>query len=279
MQFTQSELIAIAKMALDISKADGLRHQKETDAIMSELRRFGVAFEDCSTILVHALNLSFDAAVRTVSSFSPEEKKYVAAYLGALICVDENVTESEMRLWQTISNRCDLPSMSLYDATQIMLSFSKSSADIKIEQHKDSSRHPNCSWEEFKRKKEEEAEEKRRRQLQREAEERRKAEERRIAKEREERILQLKIEAGKIKEKIEKECSKTFFVSYFLPFMIIISILMFTIVPSEPFMFIVISILAIIGGIGLVLKCYIDIDKKKQEWKDNHPDDPVGSWL
>ena len=32
MQFTQSELIAIAKMALDISKADGLRHQKETDA-------------------------------------------------------------------------------------------------------------------------------------------------------------------------------------------------------------------------------------------------------
>lgn len=274
MQFTQSELIAIAKMALDISKADGLRHQKETDAIMSELRSFGVAFEDCSTILVHALNLSFDAAVRTISSFSTEEKKYVAAYLGALICVDENVTESEMRLWQTISNRCDLPSMSLYDATQIMLSFSKSSADIKIEQHKDSSRHPNCSWEEFKRKKEEEEEEKRRRQQQRESEERRKAEERRIAKEREERILQLKIEAGKIKEQIEKECSKACLTPWLI-IMIILLLLSF----ANPFMLIPAFIGAVIGGIWAVFKYYIDIDKKKQEWKDNHPDDPVGSWL
>lgn len=274
MQFTQSELIAIAKMALDISKADGLRHQKETDAIMSELRRFGVAFEDCSTILVHALNLSFDASVRTISSFSPEEKKYVAAYLGALICVDENVTESEMRLWQTISNRCDLPSMSLYDATQIMLSFSKSSADIKIEQHKDSYRHPNCSWEEFKRKKEEEAEEKRRRQLQREAEERRKAEERRIAKEREERILQLKIEAGKIKKKIEKECS----IACLTP-CIIIMIILLLLSFAIPFMLIPAFIWAVIGGIWAVFKCYIDIDKKKQEWKDNHPNDPIGSYL
>lgn len=274
MQITQSELIAIAKMALDISKADGLRHQKETDAIMSELRRFGVAFEDCSTILVHALNLSFDAAVRTISSFSTEEKKYVAAYLGALICVDENVTESEMRLWQTISNRCDLPSMSLYDATQIMLSFSKSSADIKIEQHKDSSRHPNCSWEEFKRKKEEEAEEKRRRQQQRESEERRKAEERRIAKEREERILQLKIEAGEIKDKIEKECSKVCLIPY-LTLGAILSLLGFV----TPIMLIPALIWSLVGGIWMIFKCYNDIDKKKQEWRDNHPNDPIGSYL
>ena len=123
MKFTQSELIAIAKMALDISKADGLHHQKETDAITSELIRFGVAFEDCPTILVHALNLSFDDAVKTISSFSTKEKKYVAAYLGALICVDENVADSEMKLWQTISNRCNLPSMSLYDAIQIIRQF------------------------------------------------------------------------------------------------------------------------------------------------------------
>lgn len=274
MQFTQSELIAIAKMALDISKADGLRHQKETDAIMSELRRFGVAFEDCSTILVHALNLSFDAAVRTISSFSTEEKKYVAAYLGALICVDENVTESEMRLWQTISNRCDLPSMSLYDATQIMLSFSKSSADIKIEQHKDSFRHPNCSWEEFKRKKEAEEEEKRRRQRQRELEEKRKAEEYRKAKERNEKIIQLQIEAGKIKEQIEKECSKACLTPYLI-IMIILLLLSFAI----PFMLVPALIWSLVGGIWMIFKCYNDIDKKKQEWRDNHPNDPIGSYL
>lgn len=272
MQFTQSELIAIAKMALDISKADGLRHQKETDAIMSELRRFGVAFEDCSTILVHALNLSFDVAVRTISSFSTEEKKYVAAYLGALICVDENVTESEMRLWQTISNRCNLPSMSLYDACQIMQSCSLSGQ--KTQQPKNLPKEQPLSWEEFKRKKEAEEEEKRRRQRQRELEEKRKAEEDRIAKEREERILQLKIEAGKIKEQIEKECSKACLTPWLI-IMIILLLLSF----ANPFMLVPALIWTLVGGIWAVFKCYIDIDKKKQEWKDNHPDDPVGSWL
>ena len=101
MHFTNSELAAIARMALYIAKADGLQHQKETDAIMSELRRFGVAFEDCPTILVHALNLSFDDAVRIISSFSNEEKKYVAAYIDALIYVDENVADSENAVFMT----------------------------------------------------------------------------------------------------------------------------------------------------------------------------------
>lgn len=279
MHFTNSELIAIAKMALDISKADGLRHQKETDAIMSELRRFGVAFEDCSTILVHALNLSFDAAVRTISSFSPEEKKYVAAYLGALICVDENVTESEMRLWQTISNRCDLPSMSLYDACQIMQSCSLSGQ--KAQQPKNLPKEQPLSWEEFKRKKEAEEEEKRRRQRQRELEEKRKAEEYRIERERRERIEKMKREAAKVTEEIEKKCSIKFLLLLFLmiPLFTIASIEVLQRFDNGGMLFLLLLFLMVVIGLVLVIKCYIDIDNKKQEWRDKHPNDPIGSYL
>lgn len=158
----------------------------------------------------------------------------------------------------------------------------KSSNDSKpkttIHQSEQTPNRMNCSWEEYKKIKEAEERDKRIAEKQRELEEKRKAEEYKIAKERNEKIIQIQIEAGKIKEQIEKECSKTFLVSYLLPFMIIISILMFF-VPSYPPMFITVSILGIFGGIGLALKNYIDIDKKKQEWKDNHPDDPAGGYL
>lgn len=158
----------------------------------------------------------------------------------------------------------------------------KSSNDSKpkttIHQSEQTPNRMNCSWEEYKKIKEAEERDKRIAEKQRELEEKRKAEEYKIAKERNEKIIQIQIEAGKIKEQIEKECSKTFLVSYLLPFMIIISILMFF-VPSYPPMFIIVSILGIFGGIGLALKNYIDIDKKKQEWKDNHPDDPAGGYL
>lgn len=272
MHFTNSELAAIARMALYIAKADGQQHQKESDAIYSELRRFGIASDDLPTILVHALNLPFDEASQIISSFSQEEKRYVAAYLGALICVDDNISDSEMKLWQTISYRCNLPSMSLYDACQIMQSCSLS--DQKTQQPKNLPKEEPLSWEEFKRNKEAEEEEKRRRQKQRELEEKRKAEEYRIAKERNEKIIQLQIEAGKIKEQIEKECSKACLTPWLI-IMIILLLLSFAI----PFMLVPALIWSLVGGIWMIFKCYNDIDKKKQEWRDNHPNDPIGSYL
>ena len=86
--------------------------------------------------------------------------------------------------------------------------------------------------------------------------------------------MQLKIEAGKIKEQIEKECSKACLTPWLI-IMIILLLLSF----ANPFILVPALIWTLVGGIWAVLKYYIDIDKKKQEWKDNHPDDPVGSWL
>lgn len=277
MHFTNSELAAIARMALYIAKADGQQHQKESDAIYSELRRFGIASDDLPTILVHALNLPFDEASQIISSFSQEEKRYVTAYLGALICVDDNISDSEMKLWQTISCRCNLPSMSLYDACLIMQSFSLS--DQKTQQPKNLPKEQPLSLEEFKRKKEAEEEEKRRRQ--RQLEEKRKAEEYRIERERRERIEKMEREAAKVTEEIEKKCSIKFLLLLFLmiPLFTIASIEVLQRFDNGGVLFLLLLFLMVVIGLVLVIKCYIDIDNKKQEWRDKHPDDPIGGYL
>lgn len=279
MHFTNSELAAIARMALYIAKADGQQHQKESDAIYSELGRFGIASDDLPTILVHALNLPFDEASQIISSFSQEEKRYVTAYLGALICVDDNVSDSEMKLWQTISCRCNLPTMSLYDACRIMQSFSLS--DPKTQQLKNLPKEQPLSWEEFKRKKEAEEEEKRRRQRQRELEEKRKAEEYRIERERRERIEKMEREAAKVTEEIEKKCSIKFLLQLFLmiPLFTIASIEVLQRFDNGGVLFLLLLFLMVVIGFVFVIRCYIDIDNKKQEWRDKHPDDPIGSYL
>lgn len=89
-----------------------------------------------------------------------------------------------------------------------------------------------------------------------------------------EKIIQLQIEAGKIKEQIEKECSKACLTPCLI-IMIILLLLSFAI----PFMLVPALIWALVGGIWMIFKCYNDIDKKKQEWRDNHPNDPIGSYL
>ena len=125
MFFTHLELIAITRMALYISGADGSHHQKETNAITSELRRFGVGQEECTSVITRALIISFDEAAQTISNFNMEEKRYVTAFLGVLIMVDENIAPAEMDMWRKISNRCNLPAMTLHDALEIMLSLSR----------------------------------------------------------------------------------------------------------------------------------------------------------
>jgi hypothetical protein len=49
-----------------------------------------------------------------------EEKRYVTAFLGTLICVDGDIQDSEMKLWSLVSALCDLPTMNIMEAVNIM---------------------------------------------------------------------------------------------------------------------------------------------------------------
>ena len=143
-----------------------------------------------------------------------------------------------------------------------------------IHQSEQTPSHKNYSWEEYKKIKEEEERDKRIAEKQRELEEKRKAEEFRIAKERNEKLIQAQIKAEKIKSKIDKDCSKTSLFPY-LTIVIILILLGFV----ENTILVFAFIWTLFGGIGMLIKYYDDVDKKKKKWRESHPDDPAGSYL
>ena len=120
MWFTDRELSAIFRMAVVVADADGNISNEETVLMAREFVRFGVSEDKVQSIMVEALQLSPADACVTISKMTSEEKRYVTAYLGTIICVDGRIQDSEMRAWALTSKICDLPTMSLGDAIEIM---------------------------------------------------------------------------------------------------------------------------------------------------------------
>ena len=120
MWFTDRELSAIFRMAVVVADADGNISNEETVLMAREFVRFGVSEDKVQSIMVEALQLSPADACVTISKMTSEEKRYVTAYLGTIICVDGRIQDSEMRAWALTSKICGLPTMSLGDAIEKM---------------------------------------------------------------------------------------------------------------------------------------------------------------
>ncbi|MBO7230751.1 MAG: TerB family tellurite resistance protein [Bacteroidaceae bacterium] len=120
MIFTNQELSAIFKMATVVAGADGNVSNEETALMAIELIRFGVSEEKSQIIMKEGLALSPAEACVIISKMTNEEKKYVTAYLGTMICADGKIEDSEMKAWALISKICNLPTMSLGDAIEIL---------------------------------------------------------------------------------------------------------------------------------------------------------------
>ena len=114
MTFTGIEMAAISKLALTMAAADGKLEKNELTYIALELGRFGV--KDATPILKGAEEMDPTIALSIVSKMSSEEKKYVTAYLGALMAVDGEIDEKELALWNLTSSLCNLPTMNISDA-------------------------------------------------------------------------------------------------------------------------------------------------------------------
>ena len=114
MTFTRLEMSAIAKLALAMANADGNVEKSELTYIAMELARFGV--QDCEPILDGAAEMDASVALSIVSKMTNEEKRYVAAYLGTLMAIDNDIDDKELALWRLTSTLCGLPSMNIKEA-------------------------------------------------------------------------------------------------------------------------------------------------------------------
>lgn len=122
MRLTDNELAAIIHLAKAMAAADGKVESIELLVIARELSRFGVDSSKSNTLLTRSDTMEFSSAIATVSNMSVDNKRYVTAYLGTLMCVDGNVSDSEKALWSLVSLLCGLPTMSIKEALSIMAS-------------------------------------------------------------------------------------------------------------------------------------------------------------
>lgn len=120
MIFTNQELGAILKMATVMANADGHISEEEKTMMAVELLRFGVNENKASVITKEAATLTPVEACIIISKMTNEEKRYVTAYLGAMICADGKIENSEIKAWALISNLCNLPQMTIKEALDIM---------------------------------------------------------------------------------------------------------------------------------------------------------------
>ena len=103
-----------------MANADGKITNEETQMIVLEMKRFGVGLNNARLIAEIGDKMPYGECCQIVSNMTAEEKKYVTAFLGTLICADGDVDDSEMKLWSLISTLCDLPTMNIFEAVKIM---------------------------------------------------------------------------------------------------------------------------------------------------------------
>ncbi len=100
--------------------ADGNVAEEERTLMALELVRFGVDENKAKVIIKEAEELTPAESCIIISKMTNEEKKYVTAYLGLLICADGKIEDSELKMWTLTTSLCDLPKMSLNEAVEIM---------------------------------------------------------------------------------------------------------------------------------------------------------------
>ena len=109
MTFNVYEFAAILHLAKAMASADDRLEEKELAVIVNESKRFGVEPSMFDKLLELSNELEFSTAISLISKMDAEQKKYVAAYLGALMCIDGDINDTEMALWRLVSTLCGLP--------------------------------------------------------------------------------------------------------------------------------------------------------------------------
>lgn len=100
--------------------ADGRCDEREMAVVKNELVRFGASLEQILTLIEEAKNMEFEKAIRLISNFDLERKKYVASYLAVIMIADGEIDEKELALWRMATLLCGLPEMDTHQAIENM---------------------------------------------------------------------------------------------------------------------------------------------------------------
>ena len=120
LSFSNVEMAAIIKTAMAMATADGKVEDNEKAMIAIEAARFNLGSDKFESLLKLSTSMSATDSLAMIAAMDAAEKRYVAAYLGAMIAADGDIDDKEMSLWRLVSTLCDLPTMTIVDAIDYM---------------------------------------------------------------------------------------------------------------------------------------------------------------
>ncbi|MBQ0090765.1 MAG: hypothetical protein KBT27_15675 [Prevotellaceae bacterium] len=118
MTFSGKQLAAILKAGFAMVKADGIENKEELQILFNELRKFNVPINQVTSLLDITNEMSASEMFSILSGMDQNKQKYVCGYLAAIMMSDEDIDDSEMKLWQLISGLCDFPTMNIQEALE-----------------------------------------------------------------------------------------------------------------------------------------------------------------
>ena len=120
LSFSKREMSAILNLATAMTSADGKAHPNEMKMMANECLRFGIDAEEAKMLLSQSSKMKGSEALAIIAVMTDAQKRYICAYLGALMAIDGNIDDNEQTLWSLVSTLCDLPTMTIADAMEYM---------------------------------------------------------------------------------------------------------------------------------------------------------------
>ena len=118
--FNREELAAVLKMVNAMIAVDGKIEDVETSLLGREMVRLKVNESEFNIAYNRSGEMKYGEALRTISMFDWPRKKYLSAFLGTIIAIDGELNTDEIKLWNYTAELCELPCLSLEEATEIM---------------------------------------------------------------------------------------------------------------------------------------------------------------
>lgn len=120
LKFTKQQLLAIAKLGFLISASDGNISQDERQCIAAELLQ--ISSGSFTNEHIHeCMSFPNELAEAIIRSLPDIQKMYVTAFLITIMSVDYNLDIGERLMLRILSEKCNLPSMSVSEANNIMI--------------------------------------------------------------------------------------------------------------------------------------------------------------
>lgn len=116
MNFSPKTLTAIVKAGKTMVQADGRILDSEMAVVTSELSNLGVSHEEIPDLLRAADSMPAPEMIQILSSLDEKSKRHTAGFLAAIMVIDGDIDDTEVRFWRLVCTLACFPAMNLSEA-------------------------------------------------------------------------------------------------------------------------------------------------------------------